>query len=79
MMALDKEWGRRIEAWLDELRKRFYIPMGKVEVEGFTTFDRLSPGEASSRDFRPFPAGSSWGAKWEYGWFRPRPRAAASS
>jgi alpha-mannosidase len=70
MMALDKEWGRRIEAWLDELRKRFYIPMGKVEVEGFTTFDRLSPGEASSRDFRPFPAGSSWGAKWEYGWFR---------
>ncbi|MDP3177668.1 MAG: hypothetical protein Q8M76_07175, partial [Spirochaetaceae bacterium] len=69
-MSLDKEWSRRIEAWLAELRRRFYKPLGTIELEGFATLERLRPEEAAARAFRPMPPGTEWGAKWEYGWFR---------
>jgi alpha-mannosidase len=69
-MALSKEWGRRIEAWLEELRRHFFEPMGELELEGFVTPLRLSPEAAAKRAFAPMPVGALWGAKWEYGWFR---------
>ena len=69
-MSLDREWSRRIEAWIAELRKRFYEPMGTIELEGFATRERLGPEAAAARAFGPMPPGTEWGEAWEYGWFR---------
>jgi hypothetical protein len=44
-----------------------------VELEGFTTRDQLTRQEAECGHFKPMPAGTKWGAKWEYGWFRGKP------
>ncbi|HEY3379689.1 MAG TPA: glycoside hydrolase family 38 C-terminal domain-containing protein [Armatimonadota bacterium] len=69
-MATDLEWQHRIEHWLKELPQHFYRPLGTVEMQGFTTFDQLTVRQAAEQAFTPMPAGTSWGAKWEYGWFR---------
>jgi alpha-mannosidase len=47
-----------------------YRPLGEVELSGFTTTDTLRPEQAAAGAFEPMPAGSAWGAHWEYGWFR---------
>ena len=44
--------------------------LGDVELEGFVTKDQFAHGEAQRRRFRPMPAGTAWGAKWEYAWFK---------
>lgn len=69
-MSLSREWNNRISNWLGELARHFYRPLGTIELEGFTTFERLSPEEAVGRPFLPMPPGTAWGAKWEYAWFR---------
>ena len=69
-MALTMEWRRRLDRWRKELPRHFYRPLGKLELEGFVTKEQLSPEQAARGDFRPMPAGTRWGAKWEYGWFR---------
>ncbi len=69
-MSLSKEWNNRIAAWLVELRGHFYEPLGEIALDGFVTFERLDPATAGFREFRPMPAGTAWGAKWEYAWFK---------
>ncbi len=69
-MALTLEWRRRIENWLKELPNHFYRPLGEVKLEGFTTLEQLSPAQALTGPFVPFAPGTTWGAKWEYGWFK---------
>jgi alpha-mannosidase len=69
-MALTLEWRHRIDRWREELPRHFYRPLRIVELRGFVTTDQLTAGEADQRAFHPMPAGTSWGAKWEYGWFR---------
>lgn len=70
-MALSKEWRRRIENWIAELGRQCLVPMGKIELEGFVTRERLKASDvAASSCFAPMPEGTQWGAKWEYGWFR---------
>ncbi|MDF2923162.1 MAG: putative alpha-mannosidase [Paenibacillaceae bacterium] len=71
-MALTLEWRKRVEMWKDELPRHYYTELGDMELEGFTTFDRLSAEEAMQRPFRLIAPGTPWGAKWEYGWFRGR-------
>lgn len=69
-MELQKEWTRRIERWMQNLAKDIYHPIGNIELEGFTTFDRLSYEEAMKGDFQPVKQGDRWGRMWEYMWFR---------
>ena len=69
-MSLTLEWRHRLDGWRAELPSHFYRELGEVALEGFTTPDQLTAGEALTRDFTPMPTGTRWGAKWEYGWFR---------
>jgi alpha-mannosidase len=69
-MALTLEWLHRIERWRNALPQLFYLPLGTIELSGFTTREQLSAAEALRREFRPMPTGTHWGAKWEYGWFK---------
>lgn len=69
-MSLSSEWNDRLQHWMAQLEKHFYTPIGPIEMSGFTTLRQLSAVEASQMDFKPIPAGTKWGAKWEYGWFK---------
>ncbi len=71
-MKLSREWRNRLDIWIREIQKDFYIPIGEVQCSGFTTMEMLSPEEALAQEFIPMPAGTSWGRKWEYGWFKTR-------
>ncbi len=69
-MALNPEWRDRILHWRRVLKTLCYRPLGEVELSGFTTTDYLRPEQAAAGAFEPMPAGTAWGADWEYGWFR---------
>ena len=69
-MHLTKEWLHRIQRWESVLWETCYRPLGELTLSGFTTFDHLTADQASHADFSPMPPGTSWGAKWEYGWFK---------
>lgn len=69
-MTLSNLWKKRIEMWEEELTRHFYTPLGTIEMQYFTTCSRLSWKEALEGAFTPAPAGTRWGAKWEYGWFK---------
>lgn len=70
MKRLPRQDAQRIHAWRQEMKNHLYTPIGTVDFEGFTTFDRLTPQQAGAHDMQPYPAGTKWGACWEYGWFR---------
>lgn len=65
-----EEWNKRIDIWMEELKAHLYEELGTVEFEGFITKDRLTYEEAMKQPFVPMKAGTPWGGKWEYGWFR---------
>ncbi len=68
-MALTLEWKHRLERWQQALWNACYRPLGAVALDGFTTLAYLTAEQAAERPFRPMPAGTPWGAKWEHGWF----------
>ncbi len=70
MKHMPRQHRQRLEAWRGELRRHLYTPVGEVAFDGFVTCDRLRPEEAAAHAMQPFPAGTKWGACWEYGWFR---------
>ncbi len=70
MNRLPRQDRQRIQAWRQEMKNHLYTPVGTVEFAGFTTFERLKPEQAAERPMQPFPAGTKWGACWEYAWFR---------
>ena len=67
---MTKEWGARVKLWIEELPNHFTTPLASVLFEGFRTFARMTPAEASASKFEPMPPGTSWGQMWEYAWFR---------
>lgn len=69
-MILLEERQKRINIWLEELKHHMFITLCDVSFSGFFTMERLSLEEALTREFSPMPQGTSWGAKWEYGWFK---------
>ena len=69
-MSLNPEWLRRVNNWRDELPQHFYRPLSAIALSGFVTKDQLTADEAARGPFRPMPKGATWGAKWEYGWFK---------
>ncbi|MEI6148837.1 MAG: glycoside hydrolase family 38 C-terminal domain-containing protein [bacterium] len=64
------EWWRRVEGWRGTMPRLFYRELGSLDLEGFCTMDQLTLAQAEKRKFKPMPAGTAWGAKWEYAWFR---------
>ncbi len=71
-MALTEGWKRRLEGWRNAIMAGIYQPLAPVAVDGFVTLEQLTPLQAMQREFKPMPAGTPWGAKWEYGWFKTR-------
>lgn len=69
-MSLSSEWKGRLGYWEKRLKEQFYLPLGELDMKGFVTLEQLSADEAAAREFVPMPAGTRWGAKWEYGWFK---------
>ncbi len=69
-MSLSLEWHKRLDQWRKELPNHFYTELAELALEGFVTSDQLTPEQARQRSFEPFPPGKTWGAKWEYAWFR---------
>ncbi len=69
-MALTEEWRHRVESWQRGLWSLCYRPLEPVALSGFITAEQLTPIEALARPFQPMPPGTSWGAKWQYAWFR---------
>ena len=68
MKYMHSEWRRRLEHWLDTLKKDLYLPLGDIPVEGFITDRHLTPELASQQSFTSMTPGQSWGYAWEYCW-----------
>ncbi|MBA3686653.1 MAG: alpha-mannosidase, partial [Planctomycetes bacterium] len=64
------EWRRRIDHWRSVMVKLLTVPVAEVAFTGFVSTDSLTPPEALKRRFKPMPAGTPWGGKWAYGWFK---------
>ena len=64
------EWEARLKHWIATLEREFYEPMGDIPLEGYCTYDMLSPEEAEGRGFAPMAVGTPWGRAWEYAWLR---------
>ncbi|XHR28914.1 MAG: alpha-mannosidase [Chthoniobacteraceae bacterium] len=64
------EWRNRVDCWRKVLPKLFFVPLGEVLFEGFTTFEQLTPSQALANPLRPFPPGTRWGAHNETAWLR---------
>lgn len=69
-MRLGRQWDTRLRIWDEAFGRNLYERLGEVSLSGFTTMERLSLEAAAEREFIPFPVGTGWGRKWEYGWFR---------
>ncbi len=69
-MKLGRQWDERLKMWDEAFGRIRYTELGSLDLCGFTTEERLSLEQAAAHCFRPFPEGTLWGAKWEYGWFR---------
>lgn len=70
MMGLGRQWEERLKIWDEAFAQNFYHELGKPDVAGFTTMEHLGLQEAAAGTYLPFPEGTAWGRKWEYGWFR---------
>ncbi len=69
-MGLTEEWKHRVERWQKALWNACYRPLGSIEFSGYTTTEQLAAGQALEGMFKPMPAGTPWGAKWEYAWLK---------
>lgn len=71
-LTLGRQWDSRLRIWDEAFAENFYRLLGRIDAEGFTTTEFMELERARGGDFRPFPCGTRWGRKWEYGWFRCR-------
>ncbi len=69
-MKLGRQWEERLQIWDEAFGRNLVTWLGEVPLSGFTTMEHLDLDKAAAQNFRPFPKGTPWGAKWEYGWFR---------
>ncbi len=70
MKLMHSEWRDRINHWIRTLKDDFYVPLGEISWEAFTTMEYLTPQEAQEGIFAPVSPGYTWGRIWEYCWFR---------
>jgi len=71
-MNIGRQWSDRLRIWQEAFEKHYFRPWGSCSLSMRTTMDHLTPEEALALPFSPAPAGTKWGKKWEYGWFRTR-------
>ena len=69
-MNIGRQWTDRLRIWAAQFDKHFILESVPLAVSFFTTMDQLTFAAALEGDFSPAPAGTRWGRKWEYGWFR---------
>ena len=69
-MTLTLQWRNKIDMWRAAMQQFLFVELGEVPLEGFLTREQLSCEEACGRRMTAMPAGTAWGAKWEYAWFR---------
>ena len=69
MYDMGRQSRQRLKAWREVLKDQLYTVVMPAVFQGFTTFERLTPDEAGTKELRPFPPGTAWGKCWEYGWF----------
>lgn len=69
-MKIGRQWDERLKIWDEAFERNLYTPLGEITLSGFTTMELLNLEQAAQQRFRPFPRGTKWGRKWEYGWFR---------
>lgn len=69
-----RQWEDRLRLWSQQFEKHYCRKAGTLDLSCFTTMERLSFAQAMGGTFRPAPAGTRWGRKWEYGWFRTQVR-----
>ena len=72
MKYMHSEWRRRLEHWIETLKKDLYHPLESIETEYFITTEHLMPGQAERQSFMPAVPGMPWGKTWEYCWLRGR-------
>ena len=70
MKYMHSEWRRRLEHWIDTLKKDLYHPLGAIRAEAFFTMEHLTPEDAVTQAFAPIAPGTPWGKTWEYCWLR---------
>lgn len=68
-MKIGRQWDERLKMWDEAFERNLYVQLGEIELTGFTTMEHMTLEEAKNQCFRPFPRGTGWGRKWEYGWF----------
>ena len=71
-MKLGRQWDERLKIWDEAFADHLYLPLGEIELYGFTSIAQMTLEQALKESFRSFPKGTKWGKKWEYGWFRAR-------
>ena len=69
MYDLGRQISQRFRMWKEELKNHLYTPVGTVDFSFFTTTEHPDAAEAEKYPRVPCPAGTRWGAMWEYGWF----------
>ena len=69
-MKLGRQWDERLKMWDEAFGRNLYTQLEETALSGFTTMEQLTLEQAAAGNFRPFPKGTQWGRKWEYGWFR---------
>ncbi|MCD8131161.1 MAG: glycosyl hydrolase-related protein [Lachnospiraceae bacterium] len=69
-MKLGRQWEERLKLWEEAFAPNLYHELGTAPLEGFTTWEALSPKDLTNGQWEAFPEGRRWGQKWEYGWFR---------
>ena len=71
-MSLGRQWEERLKIWDEAFGPNLYRKIGRLDMEGFLTMEFLSLRDAAKQAYVPFPEGTPWGKKWEYGWFHTR-------
>jgi len=69
-MPIRPDWQRRVDNHIAALKRRTITRLAPVPMEFSSTFDHLTPEQARKLPFAPCPAGTEWGSKWQYAWFR---------
>ena len=70
MSILSNEYQDRLKHWNRVLQQDFYHQLGKVDFEGFSVMEQLTPEQASQGEFVPIPKDFKWGNPWEYLWLK---------
>ncbi len=71
-MNIGRQWTDRLRIWSEQFEKHYWRRYCPLSVSYFTTMEHLPYADAAMGDFCPAPAGTKWGKKWEYAWFRTR-------